>query len=270
MKYLPICLSAAFIALVSQARAEDPAIVAKARAYLGSEADLDGVKSVHMVGHMTTTPEDPAKPSKVSVEIIFQKPWQESILVIQPDRIIRTALDGYEAWQQEQVGVVPGQTTIDTRKVWKLSLLGPDQVKILRIDVLENLWFYHGVLRAGGQIESRGPSKQDGAAVEKVAFVYSPSVVYIRYFDQATGRLVFSESEGGTKIREQGEIKAGGIRFPKEIDLTETIDGKPSSKAYVFDTITVNESFPASNFAVPDLPEPVRPAVASGAAPAKP
>jgi hypothetical protein len=84
--------------------------------------------------------------------------------------------------------------------------------------------------------------------------VYSPTVAYIRYFDLSDGRLVYTESEGGTKIRERGEIMAGGIRFPKEIEVTETADGKRSTKAYTFDKVTVNESFPSGLFAVPYVP----------------
>jgi hypothetical protein len=252
MKTLTTCLLTA-VFLCPLLRADEPAIIGKARAYLGSESALEAVTSVRMTGSMSTVSDNQGKPSRISVDIVFQKPWQESITIRQQDRIIHTALDGFEASQQSQ-GASPDQTSIDDHKTSQLAILGPAQVKTLRVDVLENLWFYRGVLRAGGRIDDQGPAVIDGTNTEKVAFVYSPTVAYIRYFDLSDGRLVYTESEGGTKIRERGEIMAGGIRFPKEIEVTETADGKQSTKAYTFDKVSVNGSFPSGLFAVPYLP----------------
>jgi hypothetical protein len=94
---------------------------------------------------------------------------------------------------------------------------------------------------------------------------YSPKIIYHRYFDQATGRLVYSDTEGGAKIREQGEIEAGGIRYPKTIVIVDkTAAGKTSTKTYTFDKVTLNESFPTSFFAVPEIPPiPMHPAPAA-------
>jgi hypothetical protein len=256
MKTLTIYLSTAVVALCPLARADEPAIVAKARAYLGAESALQSVTSVHMAGTMSTDLDNSGKPVKISVDIVFQKPWQESITIFEPNRIVHTSLDTYEGSQQSQDIASASQTSIDSHKPWRLTILGPEQVMTLRVDILENLWFYRGVLRVGGTIEDRGPATIEGVATEKVAFVYSPTFVYYRYFDLSSGRLVFSESESGTKLRESGEITAGGIRFPKRIEVTEILGGKQSTKAYEFDKITVNESFPSSLFAVPDLPTP--------------
>ena len=252
MKTLTACLFVTIVALCPFARADEPAIIAKARAYLGSESTLDAVTSVRMTGNLTTT-DASGKPAQISVEIIFQKPYQESITIYQKDRIIHTSLDGYDASQQSQ-DTTANQTEIDYKnKPWRLTILGGDQVRTLRVDVLENLWFYRGVLRAGGQIEDRGLATADGKTTEKVSFIYAPNFVYIRHFDPATGRLVYTESESGTQIREQGEIMAGGIRFPKVIEVSENLNGTPSKKTYTFDKVMVNESFPTSLFAIPPL-----------------
>ena len=252
MKTLTACLFITTVALCSPARADEPAIVTKARAYLGSESALNAVTSVHMTGNMATV-DAAGKPTQIAVDIVFQKPFQESITILQANRIVHTSLDGYDASQQSQDGA-PNQAEIDYKnKPWRLTILGGDQVKTLRVDVLENLFFYRGVLRVGGQIEDRGPAAADGKTTEKVAFIYAPNFVYIRHFDPATGRLAYTESESGTQIREQGEIMAGGIRFPKVIEVTENLNGTPSKKTYTFDKVMVNETFPDSLFAIPPL-----------------
>ena len=277
MKTLTACLLITIVALCPLARADEPAIVTKARAYLGSESALNAVTSVRMSGKMTTV-DAAGKPAQIAVDIVFQKPFQESITILQANRIVHTSLDGYDASQQSQDGA-PGQTEIDYKnKPWRLNILGGDQVKTLRVDVLENLFFYRGVQRVGGQIEDRGLATADGKTTEKVAFIYAPNFVYIRHFDPDTGRLVFTESESGTQIREQGEIVAGGIRFPKVIEVTENLNGTPSKKTYTFDKVTVNETYPDSLFAIPPLsgaasaatpePAPAAPAPAPSVTPA--
>jgi hypothetical protein len=265
MKSCVFSLIALACAFGPAARAVEPAIIAKARAYLGADAALDGVNSVHMVGRIAgNSPGDSGKPMEATIDIVFQKPWQESITILSAGSVVRTALNGTEGWHEEQSPRAAGQTAIDAKRAWNLPLLSPEQAKVLRIDTLENLWFYRGVDRWGGESRDEGPVTQDGIACEKVAFAYTPTVTYHRYFDQATGRLVYSDTEGGAKIREQGEIVAGGIRYPKTIVIIDkAAGGKDSTKTYSFDQVTLNEHFPESFFAVPDLPPvPMHPAPA--------
>jgi hypothetical protein len=189
----------------------------------------------------------------MAVDIVYQKPAQYSITLIDKDRMIHTTIDHFEGSQESQDGLAANQTSIDLHKTYRLTILSPEQVKTLRIYAVEQIWFYNGVLHEDGQIEDRGPATIDGVDTEKVAFVYSPDFVYTRNFDQSTGRLVYTETESRSKIRQSGEIIAGGIRFPKQIDITDVVNGKDVPQTYIFDKITVNESFPDSYFAVPDV-----------------
>ena len=264
MKSTVARICAASLALAAVARAGEPPIISKARAYLGTEAALENVKSVHMEGRITGTAGDPSRQLHISVEIVFQKPFQESIVTVQRGLVVHTALDNYEAWVERQDGAGPDRKAIDPRRPRRLAMLGTDQLKVLRVDTLENLWFYRGAQRIGGRIEDEGPAVVDGIDCEKVVFTYSPATVYTRYFDRSTGRLVYSESEGGAKIREQGEIVASGVRYPKSI-VVETAGGSPATKTYTFDRITLNEDFSPDLFAVPAMPPP-----AASEAPASP
>ena len=241
----------AALAAVNAGRGETAGqIIARARAYLGPGASLDAVRSVHFVGTMQEYFGDDPKPSDSTVEIIFQKPCQQCIIRTWPDRMETTGLDDLEAWLRTQDLKNPSQ--------WRLTLLGPDLVKRLRANTWENLNFYQGLEQEGGMVEVRGPAVVDGVATVKVAFIHEPGIVFVRYFDTDTGRLVLTETEQGGRITEEGEIMAGGLRFPAKVThLTNGPDAKgqivPKRMVITFSKVTLNEAFPDRLFAVPEL-----------------
>jgi hypothetical protein len=172
-------------------------------------------------------------------------------MVVNSKEGIRTlALDGYDGWERLQF---PASNPNPT-----LRLLVPDQIRVLRADVWENLGYYRGLEAEDGQVQDQGPATADGVACEKIAFIHgfaldgTPSPAYYRYFDQATGRLVRTETSGGLDIREQGEQIVGGIRFPQRI-ISSRKAGSASSPdtTLTLEKVTLNETFPASLFAVP-------------------
>ena len=234
------------LAFVAVARGEHP-LIAKARAFVGPEEVLVAVKSVHYVGSLVTPdPTDAKKMTYVTVEIIVQDPYQQRITASSDRSVEVTALDGYDAWHRVQ------DPKDSTR--WRMQLLGTDQIKRLRANTWENLAFYRGLEREGGRVVDQGDATKDGIACRKLAFIHAGGVVFLRYFDAATGRLVVTESESGVSIREQGEIRVNGLRFPKSIvTATRGDDGREKSVTLTFDQITLNESFPASTFAIPSL-----------------
>lgn len=225
------------------AGAAEPAIIAKARARLAPDAVLDAVRTVHYAG--TLVGPDPAQPGKElrqHIEIFLQKPAQQRI-ELTSDRLIEvSALDDYEAWRRTTDAKDPSK--------WEQNQLSPDQVKQQRADVWQNLFFFRGLERIGGRIEDQGPATIDGIACEKIAFFHSDSLVFFRYFDQKTGDLVYTGT-AENNIREQGEIVAGGIRFPQTIVIAQTTGGRTITRSITFEKITVNETFPARLFAVP-------------------
>ena len=225
----------------------EPAILAKARAYLGPEAALNAVKSVHYSGTMATpNPADPAKPALTAIDIIFQAPYRQRTVRTTDSLVDTTALDTYDGWHRVQDPKNPGQ--------WRMQLLPTDQIKLQRAIVLENLAFYRGMEREGCQVLDQGSTTVGGVPCRKIAFIHAANITFFRYFDEASGRLILTETEGGSTIREQGEIMAGGIRFPRVIvNSTTTADGREQTITITFDTITVNEKFPDSTFAIPSF-----------------
>jgi hypothetical protein len=69
------------------------------------------------------------------------------------------------------------------------------------------------------------------------------------YFNEATGRLVLTETLRGERIRESGVIEVNGIKFP-EVLTTETPapDGTTQIIAIHFDKVEVNEPAEADAF----------------------
>lgn len=227
----------------------DPAILAKARAFVGTEADLNAVNALRFVGELTVSDtENPASADAASakVEISFQKPDRQRITASNGTREETTALDGYDAWQRVS-------DTSDSAP-WEVTLLGPEQIKRLRANTFENLAFYRDIERVGGRVEDRGAATVDGIACRKLAFVHGPGIVFTRSFEIATGRLVLTETESGTAIREEGEIKAGGLRFPQRIITTNALpDGSTRTIHVIFSSVEVNPVIDASIFPVPSL-----------------
>lgn len=241
--------AAAAVHLAIALSAAEPPIIAKARAYIGSEAALATIKSVHYVGTLTTSdPADPAKQTRAAMEIIFQRPEQQRIMATSDKLIEVTALDGYEGWRRVHDPADPTK--------WRQTQLGTAEIKRLRANTWENLSYFRGIERIGGRVEDQGSATIDGIVCQKIAFIHAPDIIFYRFFELATGRLVFTETEAGGTIRERGEMIVSGIRFPRSIvTATKNPKGQVVTVTIDFEKVTLNETFPAKHFAVP-LPVP--------------
>lgn len=238
------------LACSSVVLAAEPPIIAKARAYLGGDAALNAVKTVQYHGTLSLGAEaDAANPTPITVEIIFEKPYRQRSTITSAKGKEVTVLDGYDGWQRVE------DATDKTR--WTLVLLKADQIKNLRANAWENLAFFRGIDAAGGRLDDLGQATIDGVLCRKLAFVHSPEVVFYRYFDAATGRLVLTETKRGETIREEGTIEAGGVKFPKVLSTDTTRpDGTKQTITITFDRITVNAPIPADAFEMPPLVSP--------------
>ena len=245
------CFLLTLAGLALPARAAEPEIIAKARAFLGGEAALAQVTSLRYTGMLvlddagdTANPQGPVK-----VEIIYTRPSRQRSVITAEKRVETTVLDGYEGWQKVQ------DPSDNSR--WQLSLLQADQIRSLRANVAENLTFFRNTGDPKCTVEDQGAVMVDGIACRKIAFIYTPQIVFYRFFDTASGRLVMTETAQGETIREQGEIVAGGVRFPRTLVTTlKRPDGGAQRITINFEQVTVNEAYPDSLFAMPSLGAP--------------
>lgn len=225
--------------------------VAKARAFLGSESALNAVKSLHFEGTVDATERvaDPAdssktieRPIRLAIDIVFQKPMQQR-QIIRSDKIERTtSLDGYDAWEK-----VSDRTNQNPPRI---LLLDPASIKRLRATTIENLSFYSNQGQDSRQVRLLGDAKVEGIACVKLSFTHSSNIVFIRYFDKSTGRLVKTEVDSGGEIREEGEMMVSGIRFPRKV-VNKTAAGQVT--VISFNKVTVGERFSADAFTVPSM-----------------
>ena len=237
------------LVLAQVGRAQVPTIVEQARAYLGDENALEAIEAVRYRGQLTSTDTvgtGETRTVEAQVEIVFQKPAQQRIVARAGDKVEITALDDYEAWQWIHDPADPASP--------RLKLLGSDQVKRLRANTWENLYFFQATARAGGEIIDHGTVELNGQPTHKVSFVHDEQIVFVRYFDPATGRLLQTETGRGDRIREDGERVVGGVRFPERV-ITDTPlpAGGHRTVAVIFDSIDVNQPLPPEVFRVPML-----------------
>lgn len=212
--------------------------IARARARLGSESALQGMTSIRFTG---TIEVDGANAR--AMDIIFQKPLQQRITLTSPELVEIIALDDYDGWQKRLNPKNPTQ--------WQLTLLDGPQIKRLRAQAWDNLNFLRNIDRLRGTVKVGGEEKVDGIDCVKLVFAYYESIVLTRYYDKATARLVKTETETGVEIREEGEMFAQGIRFPRKVSNR---DKSGKTVTMIFEKIALNETYPASEFAVPALP----------------
>lgn len=244
---ITFCLLSAFT--VHAASPEIEQVITRARDAVGGDAALSKIESLHYTGTLTTTATDAkgaTTPVKVGIEIIFQRPYRQRIVATSENKIEITALDDYEGWQREQ------DPTDPTR--WQMTLLTPDQIKRLRANTWENLSFFRGIEQRRGTIADHGKVTADGKTARKLSFDHGDGIVFTRYFDDASGRLILTETENSVRIREEGELAINGIKFPQKIISSSTLsDGSERIVTIVFDKITMNETFADSLFAVPSM-----------------
>jgi outer membrane lipoprotein-sorting protein len=242
-RILPVLAVASTLA-VSVAAQELP-IIAKARAYLGTEQALNAIKSIHFTGTVVSTSSaEPGKESRATIEIIAQKPDQQRVVATSEKGVETTVVDGYEGWQRYVETTNP--------KNQRLTVLKPDGVKRLRAQAWENLAFFRGLESRGGRVEDQGTETVDGVKCQKVAFVHAPGIVFVRYFDVTNGRLILTQNDDGGLTRETGEQIMNGVRFPKGMTMTvKNAKGESQAVTITFDSLKVNETFPSAVFKMP-------------------
>ena len=226
-------------------------MIAKARARLGSESALNAVTTIHFIGTLEMVDPQIAsdgkiRPSdhleKMPAEILFQKPYQHKMVVNRPKLIDVTTLDDYDGWARVTDRANP--------KKWKISLLDADQIKQLRANTWENLNFFGGLEKRGGTVKNGGDVTVDGVECVKLSFYHSDRIVFHRYFEKSSGRLVKTDTAYGGEIREEGELVVEGIRFPKVI-VNKSASGQ--SSRMTIEKVVLNEKVPPAEFAVPSL-----------------
>ena len=259
MKHACFRIAATVVVLAGMStslRAQVPAIIDKARAYVGPEDGLKAVNSFHYIGKMVNvSAKDPTHPATAQIEIFVKRP--DSLLItIASDTTVETdGLNDYEGWHRHEVKADPS--------AWKQVFLGPNSIRQMRANCWQNLSFYKPMDSDDPVIKDAGPDTADGIACEKVLFEHDGGIAYMRYFDKDTGRLVLtnagaSTSTGflqGNELRQAGEYITFGLRLPKVLTtiLKDDKGAVDHTVTITFESITINEPIPDSIFSAPPM-----------------
>ncbi|HEY5227113.1 MAG TPA: hypothetical protein VIJ19_01160 [Opitutaceae bacterium] len=236
-------LVCSLVLLAPAALRAEPAVVGLARAYLGPESTLEGMTSIHFIGTLDRVDSSLGDKGTIhtDLDMVFVKPLRQRLVVRAPKVTMTTVLDGYDAWDWLQDNADP--------KKFRLTWLQAAEVRTLRANTWENLYYYRAP--EGGSVEDMGPATIDGVECERVDFTHGPGIVYQRYFDRDTGRLVLTV-RGPETFRESGEIRADGIRFPKiVVSRAKTASGAEIVSTATFEKVILNEKVSDDLFAAP-------------------
>jgi len=228
------------LSLVPLTRAAEPSveeILSKARQYLGGDEALDRIQSIAYEGVFET-----GEGVSGDMTIVFQKPLQQRVEIIRGELGEVTALNDLDAWRK-----VYHRTERDN---WSLTILDVPQIRELQANTLENLYFFRGIHRQFGRIEHRGRTQVDGRDAVELVFNYGRGILFFRFFDIETGRLLMTRTHQGAELRETGEQRIEGVLFPEQITMTR--DGELLNTIR-FVSIRLNEQFPDSLFEIPSL-----------------
>ena len=250
--YRILLLSAMLANIAVGQSAATRAMIERARSYLGSESALNAMQSVHYTGTLVSTRSrgEESESTVADIEIIFAKDYRQRIEVNSPTNSEVTALDDYEGWQRQANPADLSQ--------WRVSLLGAEQIKRLRANTWENLWFFGDIDRRGGEIRDFGVVDFEGRRLHKIAFAHSSAIVFYRYFNPTTGRLEVTETENGARITEEGETIVDGIRFPRKVTTINTFRDSTGLEEVrkvevTFESVILNARHSSELFAVPSM-----------------
>ncbi|HZZ19267.1 MAG TPA: hypothetical protein VFE25_07860 [Opitutaceae bacterium] len=219
----------------------EPAVIGLARAYLGPESTLEGLKSIHFVGTLDRTGAAPGvAATHTDLDMVFEKPLRQHTVMRAEKATMTTVLDGYNGWDWLQ----DNSNAAKHRLIW-LQL--PD-LRTLRANTWENLYYYK--TPEGGSVEDKGPVAVDGIDCERVDFDHGSGVVYQRFFDRDTGRLVLTVL-GAESFKESGEIRVEGIRFPRTIISTVKTPKGVITETATFTKVALDEPVAESLFTLP-------------------
>lgn len=230
-------VSYCFLIVIPSLHALDKdSMLAKARAYLGDEADLKAVKSLRYVGVAYGSDGE-----RTSLELILKKPYMQRISQKREDKMIITATNGYEGYTMF--------LTNDATKQSRLGVLSYDKVQDLIINAMENLYFFEGYKKRGGELRDGGLVDYEGKEAYKLVFSYPNGTEFVRYFDPESGDLFATVHDGVTNVEDE-YFEVQGIRFPRK--LSSYKDGKLQQRIE-FNSIEVNPEVREQIFEFPSL-----------------
>lgn len=241
MKHFLFPLAALCATMAAHAANPTDTVVAKARTALGGESALNAVKCLRFELSATDANGKPAgaiiseykAPMKLR-EIDYTAAGFESV----------NAIDGREGHRTLR--------RLDTGER-RLEIMTAGEVDARRDFACANLYLLAVPAPGRGEVTLGAPTKIDGVECSELAYKYKSGVTLHRFIDNASGRLVATRIDFGTKrgdlMINKGEQKVAGISYPKEIILRD--DAGKTVRTLTINKIEVNGDLDDSAFQTP-------------------
>lgn len=216
--------------------------VALGRAYMGGDSKLNAIDSVRFEGVLVY-----AGGQSGTVESIMKKPgYYQFISSIAGIRETST-LNPTSAWRKLENFQEPGAYT--------MSFYDVDELRYLEATIADSLGFLKAPKTRNGRIEFVGKGKVRGKSAVILNYVYNDRIWFRRYFDPETGRVMFMQSSKGMVYTYEGDIEAGGVRFPKKVLVSYISQYGESTMEISYSKAEVNLDVDLERFRVPQVGE---------------
>lgn len=216
---------------------EAEAMIAKARAHVGSEEKLKSIQTLQYFGVISNDKGE----QEGQLTLKFKRPNKQVIELVTDDQIDVTAINGHEGYIL--------RTDRETQQK-QLAILTSEKVNRLIINAYENLNFFDATEKRNGTVEYKGESDELGNPAIKLRFSYPRGIFYDRFFDESTGDLLATRSDKGIVMVEKEDIISEGMRFPK---IVEAYKQGELQHTIIFERVVVNEPIDDDLFEVPSL-----------------
>lgn len=231
------CLSLITAAALSAQQVSESEIIDRARATVGSEAALDGLVTLELVGLLEPT--DPEIPS-ATLLIVARKPLSQRLEIKVDDIVETTILNCGKGC------IIRSNLNADASQM--RDLIGPELARVT-YSTRQFFNFYRPDFKNGEKATLQGSENYRGQRCYKVLYEYPDGLKTIRYFSMADDVLVSTVSENGVESVGVGSQIAGGIKFPKEIEYYE---GERKLHTIVLNEVKVNKPLTAGIFDIPE------------------
>lgn len=231
-----LCLTALGTVRADDAKVDE--VIARARAYIGSEEALTSVKSLYKKANILYSDGNSG-----TAEITFMKPlFHKFIGVVNENKEI-SALDETEGWRKTEVVGQP--------EAWSLDLYDVGEILHLQANVREELGFFQRPTPRGATVEFVETRMVDDIECDILHYDYGDGIWFRRCFEVGTGKLILSINDKGVRFVPDGELEVDGIKFPAKVTTIFQSPYGVETLELSFSKIELNRNFKEESFKIP-------------------
>ena len=231
------CFFLIFTAALNAQKVSENDIIDRARATLGTDAALDDLVTLDLVGRLE--PVDPKMPSAMLL-IVARKPLSQRLEIKVDDIVETTILDG------DRGCIIRSNLNAEASQMRDLT--DPELERVI-YSTRQFFNFYRPNFKNGEKVSLVGTETYRDERCYKLLYEFPNGLQTVRYFSVLDDTLVSTISENGLESIGLGSQTVGGIKFPKEIEYYQ--EGL-KLHTIVLDVVKINIPLTAGIFSIPE------------------